>query len=38
MKKILNALRIIYYITGIIGMAVCIPFYLGFYKWNHTEG
>lgn len=31
MKKALNAFRIIYYIMGIIGMAICVPFYLGFY-------
>lgn len=34
MKKMLNALRIAYYITGIIGTLVCIPFYLGLYYTN----
>lgn len=38
MKKMLNALRVIYYIVGIIGLVACIPFYVGFYKWNRTEG
>lgn len=31
MKKTLNVLRCAYYVVGIIGMAICIPFYTGFY-------
>lgn len=37
MKKMLNALRIAYYIVGIIGILICIPFYVGFYYWNRSE-
>lgn len=31
MKKVLNTLRVTYYVAGIIGTLVCIPFYVGLY-------
>lgn len=31
MKKMLNALRVAYYVIGIIGTLICIPFYIGIY-------
>lgn len=34
MKKMLNTLRVAYYIMGIIGTLVCMPFYLGIYFSN----
>lgn len=31
MKKTLNVLRGAYYVVGIIGMALAMPFYIGIY-------
>ena len=31
MKRVIDMLRITYYAVGIIGVLVCIPFYIGLY-------